>query len=190
MRRWTCENAELREYEPGYRTLFIAGNQYTIFFPYMVFVLRSHLISQPYRYEPQKVKTLHLGLRTKPLPNTNIMDESLMYPSLPNMYCKWLLVCCPPGFDYFWGSMFNHYDWPGYSLLNSSRLKSFERWQTMNPDYVMSVFQKWPKEMLYSYDPIGGLWPGNTKIMPLLMSINECVHGDVYFSAIHHVNVL
>lgn len=180
------DKVNILEVEPGYNTVIIREkekNNYRLWFPYIVYIIREHI---------GRRKTMHVGLRTAPL-GKDLLEQTLMYPPVPQIYCCWLLACSQPSIEGFWGSPFSNWSsWPCNKLMMDTGLLSYNNWQSMSPKDLVPIFCNWPETIKFRYGKFTGLWEyGNADLgvnafMPVKVPLKECL-GHIPDVVLDHV---
>lgn len=170
------DNIEVIEFEPGYRTITIYNGKFHLWFPYIIHIIRRHIGG----------RTMHMGLRVAPLNEKNILEETLMYPPLPNIFCDWLLACSTPSVEAFWSSNFSlAAGWPSHSLMLDTDLLSYGHWEKLDPKELVPIFCNWPKTIKFSWAS-NGLPCGEQTDMPVQMPLKRCL-GPIDPGLLGHV---
>ncbi len=177
--------ARIIEHSPTYRSIsFYNSRTRFLYFPYVVHIIREHTT-----HGGHKEHSLHVGFRMKPLPKykKDIRESVFLYPTLSNIYAKWLLCCSPASIEGFWHSPF-YFDggWAEHTLRNVVGL-SYSSWEEIHPDDFMDKLSKWPKTIKYSYSE-QGLHNWGTAMSNMMCHIPfKTIMGDIHRSAKQHV---
>ena len=148
MKKYQIGDNEIFEFEPCFRTVKILylhpgtkESYYHLPIPYTIFVLRRENL------DFSNLKTIHMGFRNKPLdPAKRLANQELLFPILPNILDRSLLVCCKPEIDFFWSSAFTGQGWPCLQLMQRLKL-NFEAWQELSIPEILALCDQWPKSI-------------------------------------------